>query len=176
MKTTLSAALIVFLAACGGPDKDRGQEGMVLRIPAFKYDRTIPVRFTCDGEEISPELVWTGVPENAKSLVVVCEDLSPATGTFIHWVVYNIPPTSKGLPQNVPHVDRLRDGSRQALNPRSQMGYLGPCPGYETHRYVFQLYALDVRLEEEHPLNGRQVLFLMEGHIIAKSLYPGNYR
>ena len=171
-----AAILIIFLAVCSGPDKDRGKEGFVLKSPAFKYDARIPGRYTCDGENISPEFVWSGVPAAAKSLVLICEDLAPETNLFVHWVVYDIPPASKGLPQNVPKVAQLPDGSRQAYNNRFQLGYFGPCPGNETHQYVFELYALDVRIEREYPLSARQVVLLMENHIIAKALYLGTYR
>ena len=176
MRELFSAALIIFLALCGGPDKDRREEELVLKSPAFKYGKKIPGRYTCDGENISPEFVWTGVPANAKSLVLICEDLAPESNLFVHWVVYNIPPASKGLPRNVPHEAQLPDGSRQAYNTRSQLGYLGPCPGNETHRYVFGLYALDLTIKKSSSPNGRQVIFLMENHIIAKALYLGTYR
>jgi len=135
MRGLFSAALIIFLALCGGPDKDRREEELVLKSPAFKYGKRIPGRYTCDGENISPEFVWSGVPANAKSLVLICEDLAPESNLFVHWVVYNIPPASKGLPRNVPHEAQLPDGSRQAYNTRSQLGYLGPCPGNETHMF-----------------------------------------
>lgn len=176
MRKIVSATLMFFLAVCCGTDKRRGEEGLVLKSPAFKYGRKIPGRYTCDGENISPEFVWTGVPADTKSLVLICEDLARESNLFVHWVVYNIPPASKGLPQNVPHKAQLPDGSRQAYNASSQLGYLGPCPGNETHRYVFELYALDMTIEKSRPPSGRQVIFLMENHIIAKALYLGTYR
>jgi Raf kinase inhibitor-like YbhB/YbcL family protein len=176
VKKIFSATLIIFLAVCSGTDKGRSEEGLILKSPAFKYGRKIPRRYTCDGENISPEFIWTGVPANAKSLVLIFEDLAPESNLFVHWVVYDIPPASKGLLRNVPHEAQLPDGSRQAYNTRSQLGYLGPCPGNETHRYVFGLYALDMTIEKSPPPSGRHVIFLMENHIIAKALYLGIYR
>ena len=176
MRRAFAATLIVFLAVCGGPNKDRDREGLTLKSPAFKYGQKIPLRYTCDGENISPEFVWSGVPVGAQSLVLICEDLAPETNTFVHWVVYNIPPSSTGLPRGVPQKDRLADGSRQAYNGRSQLGYFGPCPGINSHRYVFGLYALDMVIEEAYPPSGRRVISLLENHILAKSFYPGIYR
>jgi len=176
MKRVLSVTLVIFLAACGGSEKDRGKKGLALKSPAFQYGWKIPAKYTCDGANVSPELVWSGVPAGAKSLVLICEDISGVSSAFIHWAVYNIPPTSAGLPQNVPPKAQLSDGSRQAYNTYSLLGYMGPCPGNETHQYVFNLYALDISFEDEPPLNAGKVIFLLEGHVIARSRYLGTYR
>jgi hypothetical protein len=176
MKKILLIILSFSLAFCARPEKNGAKEGLSLKSPVFKYGQQIPAKYTCDGENISPEIVWNGVPPGAKSLVLTCEDLAGITRTFIHWVIYNIPPSAKGLPQNVPQKVQLPDGSEQAYNTRSQLGYLGPCPGSATHQYVFRLYALDFKIENEPPLTAGKVLSLMEGHVIAKAAYMGTYR
>jgi len=176
MKKCIGLALVVFLAACGGQDEAQGKKGLTLKSPAFTYGQRIPLRYTCNGENNSPEFSWTGVPASAKSLVLMCEDLAPETNTFVHWVVYNIPPESKGLPRGIPHTERLPDGSRQAYNGRFQPGYFGPCPGINSHRYVFGLYALDIRIEEAYTLSGRRVISLIENHVLDKAFYLGIYR
>ncbi len=176
MKKILLIILCFSLAFCAGSEKKEVKEGLSLTSPAFKYGQQIPAKYTCDGENISPEIVWNGVPPGAKSLVLICEDLAGIGRTFIHWVIYNIPPSAKGLPQNVPQKTQLPDGSEQAYNTRSQIGYLGPCPGSETHQYVFRLYALDFKIENEPPLAAGKVLSLMEGRILAKAEHMGTYR
>jgi len=176
MKQIILIFLCFSLASCSGPEKNKGQEDFSLKSPAFKHGQKIPAKYTCDGENISPEIVWSGVPNATQSFALICEDLSGRYRAFIHWVIYNIPPTSKGLPQNVPQQAQLPDGAQQAYNGRSRLGYLGPCPGDETHRYVFRLYALDSRIEDEPPLNSGKVISFIEAHTIARAVLLGTYR
>lgn len=152
------------------------REGLLITSPAFKSGQRIPDKFTCHGEEMSPALVWSEVPKEAKSLAVTFEDLSAGSRIIVHWVVYNIPPETKGLPQNVPKGARLASGAQQAYNWSSFLGYMGPCPGNQRHQYVFRLFALDAKIEEEPPLNAGKVILFIENHTLAKAELVGYYR
>jgi len=176
MKKAMLGILAIGLIACGGKEPPQKNEGFSLMSPAFKFGYPIPVLFTCNGQNISPELTWSGAPAAAKSFALISEDVSTRTVPLIHWVVYNIPATQQGLPRKIPKQSRLPDGTQQGYNGQSMVGYLGPCPGPETHRYVFRLYALDFLIENEPDLSGGRLLYLIEGHILAKAEYYGTYR
>ncbi|HDN79530.1 MAG: YbhB/YbcL family Raf kinase inhibitor-like protein [Chloroflexi bacterium] len=153
-------------------------EGAVLEITssAFEAEGTIPSRYTCKGENVSPPLRWTGVPGEAKSLVLICDDPDAPRGTFVHWVIFNIPPSATGLPEGVPPKPALEDGSIQGKNDFGRIGYGGPCPPPgPAHRYFFKLYALDISLDLPSGATKEQVLKAMEGHIIAKGSLMGRY-
>lgn len=125
----------------GEPGKaGREVESVNLSSNDLSQGQEIPSKFTCDGENVSPELHWEGVPENAKSLALVVDDPDAPMGTFYHWLVCDIPVAAKGVPQGGP----LPPGSRQVANGFGKEGYGGPCPPSGTHRYFFRLYALDV--------------------------------
>jgi hypothetical protein len=179
MKADTMKPIIIFICSCllfcSGPGK-KDQDVLTLKSPAFKYGQKIPGKYTCDGENMSPEIVWSGVSKDTKCLVLTFEDLAGITRAVIHWVIFNIPPTSKGLPQNIPHRAQLPDGTQQAYNIQSQLGYLGPCPGSATHQYVFRLYALNSRIEEEPPLSPGKVILFIEDDTIARTELVGTYR
>lgn len=113
---------------------------MQITSPAFQYGESIPSKYTCDGEDVSLPLAWSGVPDGAKSLALVCEDPDAPMGTWIHWIVLNLPPGTTALPENGP----LPAGAVQITNSFGKIQYGGPCPPGGTHRYFFKLYALDV--------------------------------
>mgnify|MGYP000219930702 CR=1 FL=1 len=122
---------------------------MSLTSPAFANGATIPRRHSCDGEDLSPALAWSGVPENARSLFLICEDPDAPGGVFRHWAAYNIPPDMTGLDESFsPHSQEA--GIRQAVNDFGKVGYGGPCPPRrdKPHHYHFQLYALDAVLDD----------------------------
>ncbi|HSD27323.1 MAG TPA: YbhB/YbcL family Raf kinase inhibitor-like protein, partial [Vicinamibacteria bacterium] len=124
--------------------------GLALSSPAFAPGGDIPALFTCEGRDLSPALDWTGVPEAAKSLVLIVDDpdapdpKAPRT-TWVHWVLYNLPPTARGLPEAVA-AQALPAGTRQGTNDWKRTGYGGPCPPIGRHRYVHTLFALDASL------------------------------
>ena len=116
---------------------------LTIRTPVFHEGGSIPARYTCDGEDVSPPLEWSGVPEGAKSLALTCDDPDAPSGLWVHWVVFDLPPSVTGLAEGVPPNPEISGGGRQGKNDFRKIGYGGPCPPSGTHRYVFTLYALD---------------------------------
>ena len=152
-----------------------GGKGMELKSSAFKHMEKIPSKYTCDGPDISPPLSWSGVPSGTKSLVIIVDDPDAPMGTWVHWLVYNIPPEMEGLPENFPKVRETEQGIRQGITDFGRVGYGGPCPPSGTHRYFFKLYALDTTLNLPPGATKKQLLKAMEGHILAKAELVGLY-
>ena len=153
---------------------------LTLQSPDFTHQSDIPSRFTCDGDDISPALSWSGVPQNAKSLVLIVDDPDapdPAAPkmTWVHWVLYNIPPTLKEIPQNIP-PSALPPGILQGKNDWKRTGYGGPCPPIGRHRYFHKLYALDTELPDLHHPTKAQLEQAMQGHIIEQTELIGTYQ
>jgi hypothetical protein len=148
-----------------------------LRSSAFEADDTIPEKYTCEGENVSPPLSWTGVPDEAESLVVICDDPDAPNGTFSHWVLYNLPPGTKALPEDYPAGERPAPGVLQGRNDFGNVGYGGPCPpvGDSPHRYYFRLYALDTELDAGAGLTRLQVLDLAQDHILVETALIGRF-
>ncbi|GIW05043.1 MAG: hypothetical protein KatS3mg059_1663 [Thermomicrobiales bacterium] len=113
---------------------------------AFADGQQIPVKYTCDAQDISPPLRWSGVPAEAQELVLVVDDPDAPSGIFTHWLVYGLPPRTTGLPEGVPPGETVPGGGRQGRNDFGRLGYGGPCPPSGSHRYVFTVYALDAPL------------------------------
>ncbi len=147
---------------------------------AFDADQEIPQRYTCDGENISPPLTWSGAPKDSQSLALIVDDPDapdPATPkmTWVHWVLYNLPPGSVGLPEAVAD-SRLPAGTLQGINSWEQTGYSGPCPPIGRHRYFFKLYALRCTLPDlAHP-DKDELLKQLQGHVLAKTMLMGTYQ
>ena len=156
----------------------KGEEKMTLKLTSTAFDEggMIPAKYTCDGENVSPPLAWSGVPEAAKSLALVADDPDAPGGTWTHWVIYQIPATEKGLPENVPARDTLDDGARQGKNDFKKTGYGGPCPPSGTHRYFFKLYALDTDPNLPPGATKDQLLKATEGHVVAQGQLMGRYK
>jgi Raf kinase inhibitor-like YbhB/YbcL family protein len=143
---------------------------------AFAEGSMIPKRYTCDGEDVSPPLAWTGVPDGTKSLALICDDPDAPMGTWVHWVLFNIPADIKDLPTSVPPQKVIESGAKHGINDFRKFGYGGPCPPGGTHRYYFKLYALDTELELEPGITKAQLLKAMEGHILAQGQLMGRYK
>ena len=143
---------------------------------AFKEGEFIPKKFTCDSENVSPPLSWSGIPSNSKSLALICDDPDAPRGTWVHWVLFNIPPKTEALAEGVAQRSTLKDGSRQGMNDSHLIGYDGPCPPGGVHRYYFKLYALDTDLALESGVTKAQLLKAMEGHVIAEGMLMGRYK
>ena len=135
----------------------------------------IPSTYTCDGKDISPPLKWEGVPEATKSIALISDDPDAPMGTWVHWVMWNIPADAQGLPENVPPDPQLPDGSRQGITDFGRSGYGGPCPPSGTHRYYFKLYALDTMLELPTSARKGDLLKAVENHVIAEGQLMGRY-
>ena len=143
---------------------------------AFEDGGLIPARYTCDGEDISPPLQWAGVPEGVRSIALICDDPDAPMGTFVHWVLFNLPAVTKELAEDVPADKTLQNGARQGITDFGRIGYGGPCPPSGTHRYFFKIYALDAELALKAGAGKRELLKAMEGHILAQGQLVGKYR
>ena len=151
---------------------------MKLSSDVFENNKTIPSKYTCDGEDISPPLKIAGVPETAKSLALICDDPDATIGTFVHWIIYNIPANTKEIKENIPKAKKLADGSQQGITDFGSVsfGYGGPCPPSGTHRYFFKLYALDKSLIFGSAATKSQLESAMHGHIIEEVNLIGLYK
>lgn len=148
--------------------------------PAFKHEGDIPAVYTCDGKDISPELNWSGVPADAKSLVLIVDDPDapdPAAPkmTWVHWVLYNIPVTATGLSREIKDAD-LPNGTLQGINDWKRTGYGGPCPPIGRHRYFHKLYALDTVLPDLGQPTKAEIEQAMHGHVIGQAVLMGTYQ
>ncbi len=143
----------------------------------FKYGNVIPSEYSCMGKDISPELSWTGIPEGTESIVMIMDDPDAPGGTFVHWILFNIPAKAQKLPVGVKKDKVLDDFSRQGLTDFGDVGYGGPCPPPgKYHRYYFRIYALNKMLELLPGASRIQVDNAMKGHILAKGELMGIYK
>jgi len=149
---------------------------MKLTSTAFDNGSTIPTRYTCEGDNVSPPLSWEGVPDEAKVLSLVIDD-PDASGLFTHWVIYNIPVTPPGLNEGASLSDRFSEGLREGLNSFGNQGYGGPCPprGASPHRYKFRFFALDEALNLTERITRGQLMDAMEGKILEEAVLVGRY-
>lgn len=143
---------------------------------AFKEGGIIPSKYTCDGSNVSLPLKWSDPPEGTKSIVLISDDPDAPVGTWVHWVVYNIPPAVKEFPENVPPSQTLENGAIQGMTDFGRIGYGGPCPPSGTHRYYFKLYALDTMLDIGPGATKKQVVDTMKGHVLAEGQLMGKYK
>jgi len=150
-------------------DQEGGPMTMALTSPSFNEGEPIPPKFTCDGEEISPELDWFGTPEGTVSLALIMDDPDAPLGTWVHWVLYNLPMDLSGLREGMTGV------GLEGTNSWNRTGYGGPCPPSGTHRYFFKLYALDVNLDLDPGAKKGDLLAAMEGHILGQAELMGTY-
>lgn len=148
--------------------------------PAFVAGGEIPVRFTCEGADISPPLEWQGAPERAKSYALIVDDPDapdPAAPqrTWVHWVLYNLPADTSELPEAV-SVSSLPAGTEQGTNDWGRTGYGGPCPPIGRHRYFHKLFALDILLPDLGEPTAQELMEAMEGHVLAETQLVGTYQ
>ncbi|HEY9730179.1 MAG TPA: YbhB/YbcL family Raf kinase inhibitor-like protein [Chroococcales cyanobacterium] len=148
---------------------------MKLESTAFTANGMIPFLYTCDGQDISPLLSWDSPPTGTQSLALIVDDPDAPGQTFVHWVVYDIPPEIRQLPQSVPSEPTLSGGGTQGKNDFGKLGYGGPCPPSGIHRYFFKLYALDRELELKSGATKAQLEAAMSGHILATAELIGRY-
>ncbi|HEV8052380.1 MAG TPA: YbhB/YbcL family Raf kinase inhibitor-like protein [Parachlamydiaceae bacterium] len=144
---------------------------MKIESAAFQHGKPIPQKFTCQGEGVSPELFFHNVPKNTQSLVLIVDDPDAPSGTFDHWIAWNIPAESKGLAEDTLHLQH------QGKNGYGKLGYKGPCPpAGNAHRYFFKLYALDTNLSLSEGSSKTKVEDACEGHILAMAELIGTYQ
>jgi Raf kinase inhibitor-like YbhB/YbcL family protein len=149
--------------------------GLIVTSQAFKSGESIPSKYACDGEDVSPPISWSGASEQTKSYALIVNDLDAPTGTFTHWVIFNIPAADTDLQEGVPTVGTLSNGATQGRNGFGKIGYGGPCPPSGRHRYVFHVYALDTLLNLQAGASQGDVLEAMNGHILAEGELTGLY-
>lgn len=142
---------------------------------AFAEGGMIPAKYTCDGADVSPPLQWDAVPEGTKSIALINDDPDAPMGTWVHWVIFNIPADVKELGENIPTDKILSNGAKQGINDFRRIGYGGPCPPGGTHRYFFKIYTLDAEIDLDAGANKEQLLQAMEGHIIGQGQLIGKY-
>lgn len=155
-----------------------GEQAMALTLssPAFQPNTSIPSHYTCDGDNVSPPLEWAGIPPGTQTLVLICEDPDvPETirkdRMYNHWVLFNIPTSVVGLPENAQDFS----GALRGKNTSGKLGYTGPCPPDRQHRYFFKLYALDTALKLPEGATKAEVIDAMQGHILAQTELLGLY-
>ncbi len=153
---------------------------MTITSTAFAANAAIPVLYTCEGKDVSPPLTWSGIPAGTKSLALILDDPDapdPAAPkmTWVHWVLYDIPPTATGLGEGV-KAAALPPGTREARNDFGRTAYGGPCPPIGRHRYFFKLYALDAVLPALNPATKASLEQAMQGHVLAQGALMGTYQ
>jgi hypothetical protein len=153
---------------------------LALTSPAFSHNGQIPKQYTCQGDDVSPALAWDDLPEGTKSLALIVDDPDapdPAAPqrTWVHWVLYNIPPGASGLKQAI-EPTALPPGTREGKNDWKRTGYGGPCPPIGRHRYFHKLYALDVTLPDLKQPTKAELEKAMKGHVIGKIELMGTYQ
>lgn len=146
-----------------------------VKSPAFAAGGPIPMRYSCKGSNISPPLNWSGGAKNATSYALSVEDPDAPRGTFIHWILYNIPASTHGLKEAVPPSPTLPDGAMQGTNSAGKVGYTGPCPPSGVHHYHFKLYGLDTILKLPSGANRDQLVTAARGHIVAEGELIGTF-
>ncbi|MBD2665616.1 phospholipid-binding protein, PBP family [Richelia sinica FACHB-800] len=142
----------------------------------FGANSQIPAKYTCDGADISPTLSWDEPPKETQSLALIVDDPDAPRHTFVHWVLYDIPPTVRQLPEHITATKTLPNGGVQGKNDFGKLGYGGPCPPSGTHRYFFKLYALDKNLGLPPGATKEQILQAMKGHVLATAELIGRYQ
>jgi Raf kinase inhibitor-like YbhB/YbcL family protein len=153
----------------------KGGRTMHLTSSAIPPGKGIPRQYTCDGNDISPPLQWDEPPPGTQSFALIADDPDAPSGTFVHWVLFNLPPQARALPEGIRPEPRLADGARHGKNSWGNKGYGGPCPPGGTHRYFFKLYALDTMLDLPAGASKEQLLRAMQGHILAETELMGQY-
>jgi Raf kinase inhibitor-like YbhB/YbcL family protein len=144
---------------------------------AFEQGDRIPQIYTCEGDEVSPPLQWSGGPVSTRSYAMVCEDPDTPRGTYVHWVLFNIPGDAVELTQAVPAVPELPSGARHGRNTAGDIAYMGPCPPPgNPHRYFFRLYALDISLNLPVGTTKAELEKAMSQHIVAQGTLMGTYQ
>jgi Raf kinase inhibitor-like YbhB/YbcL family protein len=143
---------------------------------AFREGEMIPRQYACDGPDVSPPLLWSSIPAAAKSIALICDDPDAPRGTWVHWVIYDIPSHVAQLAESIPPQRELQDGTKQGRNDFGKIGYGGPCPPGGTHRYFFKIYALDQMLGLDSGATKAQLLKAMEDSILAQGQLMGKYR
>ena len=150
---------------------------MKLESSAFSSAQPVPQKHTCDGSDVSPALSWSDVPQGTKSFALIADDPDAPVGTWVHWVLYDLPPNTTELPEDVAKTQFIAGNAKQGLNSWPRLGYGGPCPPPgKPHRYFFKLYALDTMLDLKPGATKKDVEAAMKGLILAEGQLMGTYQ
>jgi Raf kinase inhibitor-like YbhB/YbcL family protein len=179
----LLACLLAPAVSCGSSARplaqrhDASSSAFQVESAAFKEGSSIPVRFSCEGENISPPLTWTHAPAGTRSFALIVDDPDAPAGVWTHWVVYNLPAQTKSMDVNAPKQAELAGGGLQGLSSFGGVGYGGPCPPPgNAHRYFFRLYALDAVLDLQPGAGKQEVLDAMKGHMLGQAELMGRFK
>ena len=142
---------------------------------SFKNSGDIPLQHSCDGSDISPSLQWDDIPEGTRSFALICDDPDALGKPWVHWIVYNLPPEARSLPENFSNKKPPVPACVEGINSWGNKGYGGPCPPEGLHRYYFRLYALDTLLEYSGDMDKEGLLAAMKGHILGEAEIMGRY-
>ena len=158
------------------PRDDSPTRHLTLTSSAFRDGESIPFRHSCDGEDLSPPLAWTGSPVETRTFALICDDPDAPRGTWVHWLIWNLPADAVELGQGVPPRPELPSGARQGLNDSGDLGYGGPCPPPgKAHRYFFRLYALDGPLDLSPGASREELDAALDGRALATAEMVGTY-
>ncbi|MBC7879547.1 MAG: YbhB/YbcL family Raf kinase inhibitor-like protein [Anaerolineales bacterium] len=160
------------MSGCGGNEPTAP---LALTSPAFANGEAIPVNYSCDGTDATPPLTWTDPPRGTKSFALIMDDPDAGSTPWVHWVIFNIPASARGLDEGLPTDAQLSDESIQGKASPYSTGYHGPCPPAGTHHYVFKLYALDTKLDLDESTSKTALLDAMESHILTTAELIGTF-
>jgi Raf kinase inhibitor-like YbhB/YbcL family protein len=180
LKNIVGTLLVAaFLAWASGPvasADDAEIPAIEIKSAAFEHEKPIPVKYTCKGEDISPDLKWGAIPEETVELALICDDPDAPVGTWVHWVVYGIPADTGGFAESFPAVEQTEAGIIQGENSWGKIGYGGPCPPRgKAHRYFFKIYALNKELGLQPGADKKTLEEAMKDHIIGYGELMGTY-
>lgn len=170
--------IMVTVSACKPQEnQQKGESTMTLKVTstAFKEGGMIPPKYTADGQDVSPPLAWEGVPDGARSIALICDDPDAPMGTWVHWLLWNLPPELTGLDEDTPPDAELTNGVRQGTTDFGRTGYGGPAPPSGVHRYFFKVYALDTMLDLRAGATKPELEKAIKGHILAQGQLMGKY-
>ena len=179
--STIVFRLLAALVLTAGPACTAGEGGKAMGLELssaeFAPGSDIPAKFTCEGPDASPSLSWGGLPDGTQSVCLIMDDPDAPVGTWVHWVLYDLPPGTRELPEGVPAEEQLSSGARQGRNDFGRIGYGGPCPPPGSpHRYFFKLYALDAPTGLEPGATKAELERAMQGHVLMQAELIGLYR
>lgn len=150
---------------------------MQVKSSAFAEGAAIPKLYSCEDQDVSPELVWSGAPKGTQSFALIVDDPDAPAGTWVHWLIWNLPATVSSLPQDLPKNEQLENGARQGKNDFRKLGYNGPCPpAGKVHRYYFRLYALDSKVDLPAGSGRPDLDKAIAGHTLAQGEYMGTFK
>jgi Raf kinase inhibitor-like YbhB/YbcL family protein len=171
---------LVFCFAAGAQEAQQKEMGPLLKLTStsFEADGDIPVKYTCDGANLSLALAWTDAPAATRGFALIMDDPDAPKSTLTHWLIYDLPAGTRALPEGVPTSKKLADGSMQGRNSRGKPGYTGPCPerGGPAHHYFFKLYALDAKTNLKPKAKREEIEAAMKGHILAEAQLIGRFK